>query len=104
MGADFVLAVDVGYRGEPAQCDGIARVILHSLEIMEWQVMQHTISTADFTLVPALSHINPASIAQAEECIRIGREEAERRMPEILEAMRQKRELLHEEIPPAKEG
>lgn len=104
MGADFVLAVDVGYRGEPAQCDGIARVILHSLEIMEWQVMQHTISTADFTLVPALSHINPASIAQAEECIRIGREEAERRMPEILEAMRQKRELLHEEISPAKEG
>ena len=87
-----------------AQCDGIARVILHSLEIMEWQVMQHTISTADFTLVPALSHINPASIAQAEECIRIGREEAERRMPKILEAMRQKRELLHEEIPPAKEG
>ena len=57
-----------------------------------------------FTLVPALSHINPASIAQAEECIRIGREEAERRMPEILEAMRQKRELLHEELPPAKEG
>ncbi|MGI5883780.1 MAG: patatin-like phospholipase family protein [Candidatus Spyradocola sp.] len=104
MGADFVLAVDVGYRGEPASCEGIAKVILHSLEIMEWQVMQHTISTADFTLVPALSHINPASIAQAEECIRIGREEAERRMPELLAALEQKREALSEELLPAQEN
>ena len=91
MGADFVLAVDVGYHGGPAQCEGIARVILHSLEIMEWQVMQHTVNTADFLLVPKLAHINPASIAQAEECIRIGREEMERRMPEFLEALEKKR-------------
>ena len=91
MGADFVIGVDVGYHGGAVQCDGIAKVILHSLEIMEWQIMQRTINTADFNLVPALAHINPATIAQAEECIRIGREEMERRIPELKLAIEQKK-------------
>jgi NTE family protein len=92
MGADFVIGVDVGYHGGPMPCEGIVKVILHSLEVMEWQIMQHTVNTADFNLVPALAHINPASLSQAEECIRIGREEMERRMPELEEAIARKRE------------
>lgn len=98
MGADFVIGVDVGYHGGPVPCEGIIKVILHSLEVMEWQIMQHTVNTADFNLVPALAHINPATISQAEECIRIGREEMERRMPELQEAItRKKQQALADE-------
>lgn len=87
LGADFVIGVDVGYRGGPGDCDGIVKVILHSLAIMEWQVMQNKVNTADFTLAPDLLHINPASIAQAAECISIGRQTMLEQMPELILAI-----------------
>ena len=92
LGADFVIGIDVGYHGGEVECDGsLVKIILHTLEVMEWQIMQRTVNTADINIVPALAHINPASMAQAEECIRIGREEMEARMPDLLEAIEAKK-------------
>ncbi len=85
MGADYVIGIDVGYHGGPVQCEGsLVKIIMHTMEVMEWQIMQKTVNTADINIVPQLAHINLASISQAEECIRIGREEMEARMPEVL--------------------
>ena len=95
MGADFVIGIDVGYHGGETECDGsLIKIILHTLEVMEWQIMQRTVNTADINIVPALAHINPSSMAQAEECIRIGREEMEARMPQVLDAIAAKKLAL----------
>lgn len=92
LGADFVIGVDVGYHGGAVDCDGsLVKIILHTLEVMEWQIMQRTVNTADLNIVPALAQINPASIAQAEECIRIGRDEATAHLPGLLKAIEARR-------------
>ena len=64
------------------------------MEIMEWQVMQRRGGEGDFVLAPSLLEINPASMAQAETCIRIGREEMQRRLPELQEAIEKKKAEL----------
>ena len=94
LGADFVIGVDVGYRGGESPCDDLFKIILHSMEIMEWQVMQRRVGEGDFVLAPSLLEINPASMAQAETCIRIGREEMQRRLPELQEAIERKKAEL----------
>ena len=94
LGADFVIGVDVGYRGGESPCDDLFKIILHSMEIMEWQVMQRRVGEGDFVLAPSLLEINPASMAQAETCIRIGREEMQRRLPELQEAIEKKKAEL----------
>ena len=94
LGADFVIGVDVGYRGGESPCDDLFKIILHSMEIMEWQVMQRRVGEGDFVLAPSLLEINPASMAQAETCIRIGREEMQRRLPELQEAIEKKKDEL----------
>lgn len=94
LGADFVIGVDVGYRGgrialrRPVQ-DHPALDGDHGM-----QVMQRRVGEGDFVLAPSLLEINPASMAQAETCIRIGREEMQRRLPELQETIEKKKAEL----------
>ena len=94
MGADFVIGVDVGYHGEEAPCSGIMGILLHTLEVMEWHIMEKTIDTADVSLSVPVAGINAASAAQAKECIAEGRACAERMMPEILDKIEQKKKEM----------
>ena len=95
MGADYVIGIDVGYHGGSVDCEGnIVKIIMHTMEVMEWQIMQRTVNTADINIVPQLAHINLASMAQAQETIRIGREEMERRMPEVLAGIEAKKKEM----------
>ena len=95
MGADYVIGIDVGYHGGSVDCEGnIVKIIMHTMEVMEWQIMQRTVNTADINIVPQLAHINLASMAQAAETVRIGREEMERRMPEVLTGIEEKKREL----------
>ena len=95
MGADYVIGIDVGYHGGSVDCEGsIVKIIMHTMEVMEWQIMQRTVNTADINIVPQLAHINLASMAQAEETIRIGRDEMERRMPEVLAGIEEKKKAM----------
>ena len=92
MGADYVIGIDVGYHGGEVECEGnIVKIIMHTMEVMEWQIMQRTVNTADINIVPQLAHINLASTAQAAETVRIGREEMEKRMPEVLAGIEKKK-------------
>ena len=89
MGADVVIAVDVGYRGGEMleQGSGIIAVMMRSLEIMEWEVMRRQGTTADVLINPPLRGINMLSLADAHQAIELGYEETMRRMPEIEEAI-----------------
>ena len=87
MGADFVISVDVGYHGGETKCDGIVSIMMQAFALMEWHIIKERVNTSDINIVPALGHINMASIAQAEETIEIGRQAARAQIPGILQAL-----------------
>ena len=87
MGADFVISVDVGYHGGETKCDGIVSIMMQAFAVMEWHIIKERVNTSDINIVPALGHINMASIAQAEETIEIGRQAARAQIPGILQAL-----------------
>jgi len=90
MGADITIGVDVGFRGSPRVANGILDIILHSFEIMEWEMVKYKTIDADVMITPELQHISPITLAQAEECIELGREAALKALPSILEIMERK--------------
>lgn len=89
MGADIVIGVDVGFRGSHQKANGILEIILQSLEVMEWEMIQHKIVNADILISPEIQTINPASLSQAEECINFGRAAALAAIPAIMEKLKQ---------------
>lgn len=74
MGADIVIAVDVGYRGEPRPTPrNIIEVMLNSFELQEWEAMRCRLPDADITILPDTHNMNPAVFNQVEECVERGR-------------------------------
>lgn len=76
MGADVVLGVDVGFRGEHRKAANILDVFLQSLEVMELSILSTHIPHGDIMIYPELNNINPMVFEQADECIQEGRRAA----------------------------
>ena len=88
MGADFVIAVDVGYRGGLRSTPkNIIDVMISSFELQEWEATRGRVSTADVTIVPDTQNVNPANFNQVEDCALKGRAAAELVMEELLEKL-----------------
>jgi len=83
-GADCVVGVDVGYRGEPVKPRGLLGVMLQSYDIMEWQLAKSRSSGADVMLRPDVRRINPAHMSEAPACIELGRQAALAALDDIL--------------------
>jgi NTE family protein len=77
LGAERVIGVDVGYRGEPMRPKGMIGILLQSYDIMEWQVARQRSSDADLMISPDVRGMNPAHMAHVSESIAKGREAAE---------------------------
>jgi NTE family protein len=89
MGADFVIAVDVGYRGGPRQAPkNIIDVLLSSFEIQEWEALRCRKLDADFTIATETADVNPAVFNQVEECVERGRKAALKVIGELLDALK----------------
>ena len=73
MGADIVIGVDVGFRGEHRPSTNILETILQSLEVMEMEIIKHNIPSDDIMIYPEVNLINPMGFDQVEECIEAGR-------------------------------
>lgn len=103
MGADVVIAVDVGYKGYAMQPEGILEILLHTFDIMDWELTQLHVQAADVLVSPDLRHIDYTSLRDAAECIELGRQEGERVIPVIFEAIDAREKQLREAEPnPAK--
>ncbi|MDI3257179.1 MAG: patatin-like phospholipase family protein [Kyrpidia sp.] len=84
MGADVVVAVDVG-KGQAGPVRHIFDVILQSIDIMERQMVNVRLPEADVVIQPDLGTIGSTAFGQAEAMIERGRAAALEMIPRILE-------------------
>ncbi|HEU4963067.1 MAG TPA: patatin-like phospholipase family protein [Bacilli bacterium] len=78
MGADLVIAVDVGLYEKTTEVKGIFDVIFQSIEIMEREIVRSRILNADVVLRPDVGHISSTAFTGIDDCIARGREATER--------------------------
>ncbi|MDD3839658.1 MAG: patatin-like phospholipase family protein [Clostridia bacterium] len=74
MGADIVVAVDVGFAGAHKKATNILEVILQSIEVMELEIANTKIIESDYLIRPDVKNVNPANFNNVEECVKLGRE------------------------------
>jgi len=92
MGADIVVGVDVGFRGEHREANGILEVILQSLEVMELEILKTRINQSDIMIYPSINNVNPLSFDEVEERVQIGRQAT----MEVIEELKEKIRLAEE--------
>lgn len=74
MGADIVIAVDVGYTGGSRPSPkNIVDIMIYSFELQQWEAIRGRPTRADIIIAPDTNSINPAKFDQVEECVEIGR-------------------------------
>lgn len=84
MGADIVIGVDVGYRGQTIRTNTIIEHMLHAYDILEWQVAQQRVSDADLMITPDVVDTDPARLGnRGALCVERGRVAARLALPEI---------------------
>ncbi|MBQ9625427.1 MAG: patatin-like phospholipase family protein [Clostridia bacterium] len=84
LGADFVIGVDVGYKGTPnKEPTNIVEVMRTTFDIMGWELAQARMVTADYMIMPDVTFINPYKVDTAKECIETGYRTAMEEMPKI---------------------
>ncbi len=85
-GADVVIGVDVGYRGEirPINQPTMRNIIDNTLEIMRWEIARLRLQEADIMLCPrTFGFMHGFSTENTVECIAEGRRAALEAMPKI---------------------
>ncbi|WP_031513401.1 patatin-like phospholipase family protein [Desulfofalx alkaliphila] len=85
LGADVVLAVDVGYDGDPyTRVNSIFHVLLQTLDIIRADAIKRELSQyADLVLRPPLSKISPMDFHRIPFAIAQGEKTAREMLPEI---------------------
>ncbi len=89
MGADVVIGVDVGFRGEHRQPINILEIILQSLEVMELELLKVNVQHGDVIIYPSVNDIHPFYFDKVDECIEEGKRAT-------LEAMERIKQLINE--------
>ncbi|WHH59878.1 patatin-like phospholipase family protein [Petroclostridium sp. X23] len=84
MGADIIIASDVGFNGGNFKVNSFFDVIIRSLGIMEKEIVSSRIIYADVLIKPEVEDINPATFEWSEICVDRGREAAEKAVKEII--------------------
>ena len=93
IGADFVIASDVGYRGEGlGKPRGIIQVLENSFTIAAWEIARPQLKKADYLIEVEVGDIdsNTTDYKIIETIIQRGRTAAQKALPEIKEKLRQK--------------
>ena len=73
MGADVVIGVDVGFRGQHHQPVNVLEVIIQSLEVMELEILKNNVQKGDVIIYPDVSGIHPFHFDKVDECVKEGR-------------------------------
>ena len=77
MGAEYVIAVDVGYQGwGHEKAKNLVEVIMNSFEMCDWQIVEQLYRESDCLINPDLRTIPIDNLGKAAECLEIGRKAA----------------------------
>lgn len=90
IGSEFVIASDVGYRGEGlAKPRDIIQILESTFTLATWAITKEQIKRADVVIEVPLSDIDPMTTRDSDVAIIIerGREAAEKYIPEIKEKL-----------------
>ncbi|MDZ4230731.1 MAG: patatin-like phospholipase family protein, partial [Dehalococcoidales bacterium] len=87
MGADVIIAVSVPHistrRSVEARAPNMLSVMLQTINIANYCLVQSSLAGADVVIEPPVGHIAFTDFRRAEECISLGEQAALRSIPEI---------------------
>ncbi len=93
MGAEIIIAVNVGFSTQLGRINHIIDVIMQSIDVMGRQILESNMIDADVIIEPELSHINSTKFNQVEECFNIGYKAAIDKMDEIKKVIKEKKNI-----------
>lgn len=87
LGADFVIAVDVGSKPQNPTHAGLYEVLLQSFEVMGRALTKAEAVQADFVIQPENARFSSTDFAVRKELIQAGYEAAEAALPKLKQAL-----------------
>jgi NTE family protein len=87
LGAEVVIAVDLGGSKKSAQVNNIFDTIAQTLNLMAVQGVEARLKQADVVIQPAVAHIGPFDFTQKKEFLAAGIRAAEQALPRIREKL-----------------
>ncbi|MEK7341874.1 MAG: patatin-like phospholipase family protein [Candidatus Binatota bacterium] len=87
MGAEVVIAVNLGGGKKSAQVNNIFDAIVQSLYLMSIESTEARLRDADVVIQPAVSHIGPIDFSRKKELLTLGIQAAEQALPRIREKL-----------------
>lgn len=87
IGADVIIAVDVGFSDYQSRVFHIFDIIQQSIDVMAKKIYEADKIYADVIIEPPLSHIESSSFELVDECAEIGYKATIEKMDSILEAI-----------------
>ena len=87
MGADVIIAVDVGFSDCQSKVFHIFDIIQQSIDVMSKKIYEADKIYADVIIEPPLSHIESSRFEMVDECAEIGYKATIEKMDSILEAI-----------------
>jgi NTE family protein len=88
LGADYVLAVDVGFCVKKGAIKNIFQMILQSFQITGEELNKYQSVDADYVIKVHLGNIDQAAFERARESVRKGAEAAELAIPQLKKDLR----------------
>ncbi len=95
MGADLIVAVDVGVYIGKRKTGNIFDVINQTFDIMSREIQKHTMSPADIIICPDLTNVGSAQYHKVDEAVAQGEKAAREALPEIKKKL--ERGMVNEE-------
>ncbi|MDI3534537.1 MAG: hypothetical protein PWQ82_902 [Thermosediminibacterales bacterium] len=88
MGADIVIAVDLGFD-KRIRLNNIYDILLQTFDIMGRELLKTKILNADIIIRPKLGDIDPSNFNQPKDCIIEGEKAARDALPKILQFLKE---------------
>lgn len=94
MGADFVIAVELGRPGAETKAPrNLLHIMLYSLALVQRPQINLALQEADVVIQPDLSEFSVIELDRVSDMVRIGREAAEEMVPRIKEALKERADV-----------
>ncbi len=89
MGADKILAVNLGYAGRTKDdVDNIFEITSQTIDIMGYTISKYSLKEVDYVLKPKIYDVKLLEIPRIQECIERGYIKAKEELPAIKKALR----------------